>query len=279
MIHLAVPVESTRSRRTKYTAQGLGDRVHLLTLAYAISVKEKQPVTLHLTGEMSYGYKYQSFLEILELFPSDLITLDFHKDNFNSNLEFSSYLRKIGYNVTTFYYKDYPGWKELALGIDASSYLSSLPLLKTPNPNLEKPYVTSQWDSSGKARRLSALDIQSIKMKYLKLGYEIITIGGEAELVDNRQSLKEIATLISGATFHIGVDSGFMHLAQLYLPTSNIHVYASPKNFWSHHLFRGIKNGMQLNVYWKKINKRQFFILKIRYSSNTLLRCWHSLRR
>jgi hypothetical protein len=279
MIHLAVPVESTRSPRTKYTAQGLGDRVHLLTLAYTMSVRQKQSVTLHLTGEMSYGFKRQSFLEILELFPSDLITLHFHTEDFDSNLEFYSFLRKIGFDVTTFYYGDFPGWNEFTLGIDASSYLSSIPLLKAPNPDLEKPYVTSQWDSSGKARRLSTLDIQSIKTKYLNLGYEIITIGGEADLADNRKSLKEIATLISGATFHIGVDSGFMHLAQLYLPTANIHIYASTKNFWSHHLFRGLKNGMQLNVYWKKINKLQVFILKIRYSSNTLLRLWHSLRR
>ena len=74
MIHLAVPIESTRSPRTKYTAQGLGDRVHLLTLAYAMSVRERQSVTLHLTCEMSSGFKRQSFLEILQLFPLDLIT-------------------------------------------------------------------------------------------------------------------------------------------------------------------------------------------------------------
>ena len=67
MIHLAVPVESTRSPRTKYTAQGLGDRIHILTLAYAMSVRERQSVTLHLTCEMSSGFKRQSFLETLQL--------------------------------------------------------------------------------------------------------------------------------------------------------------------------------------------------------------------
>lgn len=279
MIHLAVPVESTRSPRTKYTAQGLGDRVHLLTLAYSISVTEKQPVTLHLTGEMSHGFKRQSFIEILELFPSDLIWIHFHALDFDSNLEFYDYLKSLGFEIKTFYYGDFLGWNEPPLGIDASRYLSLLPLLKAPKPDLEKPYVTSQWDSSGKARRISTIDIQSIKTKYLNLGYEIITIGGEANLEDYRKSLKKIATLISGATFHIGVDSGFMHLAQLYLPPSNIHIYTSPKNFWSHHLFRGLRNGMQLNVHWKKINKLQLYVLKVRYSSNTLLRLWHSLRR
>jgi ADP-heptose:LPS heptosyltransferase len=228
---------------------------------------------------MTRGFKHESFLEILELFPLSSVNLHFHTVDFDSNLEFYGYLKNLGFEIITFYYGDFPGWNEHLIGLDVAPYLNSIPLLKVPTQNLENLYVTSQWDSSGEARRISERDIALIKSSYSKLGYKIVTVGGEATLEIHKKSLKEIATLISGATFHIGVDSGFMHLAQLYLPPSNIHIYASPKNFWSHHLFRGLKNGMQLNVYWKKINMVQVYFLKIRYSSKTLLRLWHSLKR
>jgi hypothetical protein len=81
---------------------------------------------------------------------------------------------------------------------------------------------------------------------------------------------------MSKSAFHIGVDSGFMHLAQLLLPANRIHVYSKPQNFWSHHLFRGIENGMILNKNFRRITALEFQVVSWRYDSPALLSLWHS---
>ena len=53
---------------------------------------------------------------------------------------------------------------------------------------------------------------------------------------------------MSKATYHVGVDSGFLHMSQVYFAPENIHIYTlSPKDRWSHHMHRAKDNGIRIN--------------------------------
>jgi len=45
------------------------------------------------------------------------------------------------------------------------------------------------------------------------------------------------------AEYHVGSDSGMMHLAQLYKRFEDIHIYSPVNGYTSHHLIRAINNG------------------------------------
>ena len=78
--------------------------------------------------------------------------------------------------------------------------------------------------------------------------YEVVTVGGESKDVLLRDSLKHIAYAMSKATYHVGVDSGFLHMSQVYFSPENIHIYTlSPKDRWSHHMHRAKDNGIKIN--------------------------------
>ena len=155
--------------------------------------------------------------------------------------------------------------------IDISEYIKTIPLLTTKNRNFINKescnYVTSQWDSSGKNRQIDNNARKRIIDKYVKMGYEVVTIGGEAENDELKYSLKHIAHVISNAKLHIGVDSGFMHLAQLYLPATNLHIYHERKGWWSHHILRLIDNGGILNQYYIRISIFDRLLNRMRYDS------------
>ena len=148
-------------------------------------------------------------------------------------------------------------------------------MLSAPVKENESKTITSQWDTTGERRKFTPNEITKILDSYRQEGYEIITVGGEAEQGLYRESLSAVAQLMSNSALHIGVDSGFLHLAQLFLPAERIHVYSKPQNFWSHHLFRGIENGMILNQNFKKITPLEFELVSLRYDSPELLRLWH----
>ena len=276
MLNLFAPVESTRSTENRYTAQGLGDRIHLLTIAWALSVNRNEFVRLHLSGDKLDPRKRASFKEILNLFPSSNFDLAFHEVIPESNGEFQSYLRALGINALPFFYQDHPGWREVKSGIEVSAALRKIPLLRAPAKENESKTITSQWDTTGARRKFTPNEITKILDCYRQDGYEIITVGGEAEKGLYRESLSAVAQLMSKSVLHIGVDSGFLHLAQLFLPAERIHVYSKPQNFWSHHLFRGIENGMILNENYKKVTSLQFELVSWRYDSPQILRLWHS---
>lgn len=284
MIHIMSPVQSTRSPNTFYTAQGLGDRVHLVTVAWCISNAMNQPVHLHLHKMQSSERKKNSFNEILQLFPDGHIELVFHEYEPKNDSEFERFLRDNCGEIIRIFYGDYLGWNEKTIGIDVSLFLSRIPLLSFPSGKSRseeianrKRYITSQWDTTGEKRRFKQHEVKKILNAYRLEGYEVITVGGEASEGKYRESLLQIAELIAGAEFHVGVDSGFMHFAQLFLPTSRIHVYSKSGNFWSHHLFRGLDNGMKLNVYFKKISRISLFFIRLRYDSPGLAKVVHNL--
>ena len=68
-----------------------------------------------------------------------------------------------------------------------------------------------------------------------------------------KNSLKHIAYAMSKAKHHVGVDSGFFHMSQVYFSPKNIHIYTTrhPKK-WSHHMQRARDNGIFINGRDKK---------------------------
>jgi hypothetical protein len=267
------PVESTRSTQNQYTAQGLGDRIHLLTILWMISVKKGWNVTLHLSQDKSTLRKRNSFNEIMGLFPPGRFQLLFHDFQPSSDEDFRLYLSSIGITAQKIFYQDYPGWREELTGFEVSEMLRGIKLLRQPIAQEESRYVTSQWDTTGLMRKFSPQEIQEIEGAYINQGFEVVTVGGFASQARFRNSLIDIGELMSASAFH---DSGFMHFAQLFLPPSRIHVYSKPGNYWSHHLFRGLDNGMVLNAHFAKITPFQFQRVLWRYNSPTLLRLWHT---
>ena len=93
---------------------------------------------------------------------------------------------------------------------------------------------------------------QDILEKYKN--YEKIVVGGESKNELLKNSLKHIAYAMSKAKHHVGVDSGFFHMSQVYFSPKNIHIYTTrhPKK-WSHHMQRARDNGIFINGRDKKL--------------------------
>ncbi len=276
MIDLAVRVQSVNEKGKKFTAPGLGDRIHLLTLAYCVAKAENTFVTLHLSGDKTDGKKEASFKEIFDLFPRNLFTFKVHDYFGDSDSAWISYLRNKGVPAQLFSYDDHLGRFEAREQLDISKYLSNIPTLKAPNIKykleLPKKYVTCQWDSTAKTRTLVKTARQRVLDHYRNLGYEIVLIGGESHETLFKTNIRNAAYAISNAEYHIGVDSGFMHLAFLYKPFSSIHLYNEPHGFWSHHLLRARDNKCGINVYYKKINWMGNLRIKLVYDSKIAFR-------
>ena len=105
--------------------------------------------------------------------------------------------------------------------------------------DLPEKFVTMQWDAGRPNlnsirsnaefgnRRCSTDEIIRIINFYNNLGYTVVGVGGQAENDTLRNDLHKIAYIMSKAALHIGVDSGFMHLAKIVMPSNKIHIYTS----------------------------------------------------
>ncbi len=281
-VDIIAPVKSTRSQNAFFTIPGLGDRIHLASILWWIHKEFNESVVLHLSSRQNDLNKRTSFDEILKIFPTNRIKIVRHPYLPTSNRDFNAFLKNQGVEASSFFYGDHPGWNELREGIDVSRYLDHLPLpsnLNVSSKSFLERYVTEQWDSSGSRRRLSTEEIDEIRGIYLGEGLRLETIGGEATNSCNRDSIEAVVDLMRNAEHHIGVDSGFMHLALLTLRPEQIHIYTKVRNYWSHHLFRWIDHGMRVNPNFRTINRRDFLIARLRYDSPTLLRLYHMVRR
>ena len=275
------PVMSTRSQGQNFTAQGLGDRVHLVSVAYQISRIENCPTTLHLALNHWRDYKLDSFKEILELFPPGHITLQFHEHEFSNNRNWSEYIHSKFSDSKLIGYKDHTGWLETNFEIDVSPYLKERFLIHpscTHELVLPKEFIVCQWDSTGVDRRLGPQQILEIEQGYSLLGFEKIVVGGESQTNNLRDCLACAGKAIARAAFFVGVDSGFMHIASQTLPARQIHLYTTPNRFWSHHLFRAIDSGVQINFIGKRINSIEMLFIRLRYDSPRTIKMAHKLK-
>lgn len=274
-INLAAPVASIHERNTPYTAAGLGDRIHLLTVAWAYATKMRCSVVMHISGNGINELKLKSFQEILDLFPEGIIGLAFHDYVGTDNNLWIMYLKDKGIIANTFYYGDYLGRFGKKFGVDISPFLRDFPKIeiahaKTKTKESNKRYITVQWDSTAPTRTLPKHKQLLVISKYQEQGYNIVTVGGESDNFELRTSLSAAAAAISRADLHVGVDSGFMHLAFLYLDFSRIHLYVDTKGFWAHHLFRALKNGCICNFHYLQPTKIEKLRIRLLYNSKVL---------
>jgi hypothetical protein len=174
-----------------------------------------------------FNNKAQSWAEIVALFPAGSVAIEPHDFSPANQKEWKAHV-----GAESWWYGDYPGPRERAERIDISEYLRRVPLLKAkPTCKLPGRFVTVQWDAGGNSRRVS----QTAQRKALELHPEPFTVGGGG-------SVAEAAGAMSKAEGHVGVDSAFFHLAQLYLPPKRIHLCY--RHGMSHHVKRALDNGI-----------------------------------
>ena len=70
-------------------------------------------------------------------------------------------------------------------------------------------------------------EINIIENRYKEQGYEIVRVGGEASIPDMNDSIQAIGYAMAKADGHIGIDSGFLHMANLYHKPEDIHLYTT----------------------------------------------------
>jgi hypothetical protein len=260
---------------------GLGDRIHTVTCAWVLSNKFDEPITIHLSKEKFSQSKKASLEEIINLFPANRIFCRFYDFLPVSDLDWILYLRNLNIEANLLHYRDHPGTYEEFKGIEISQYLNHIPILEpcfVSSMTLPDKFIVCQWDSTAQSRSLPENVIIEILNKYKEEGFTIITVGGEASVPELRNSLKEISFFISRASFFVGVDSGFSHLAYLLLPIDRIHLYNLPKNYWSHHLLRFIDNGGKINYHYKKLAPMRKILVILRNDSPRLKRIFHLFR-
>mgnify|MGYP001156995184 FL=1 len=253
MKHLVMRAYSTIKKNFFYGAPGLGDRIHHIMLCYNYSLVENTPVTLHLTKYQWNRHKPDSWPEIMSLFPEGKVFIEKHLDHEpKDNKSFLEFVKNIGYkNAEEQIYDDFPQRFEPKEGIHCSKYLKLFPNLTAKGQqDLSLPssnFITVQFDSTSKNRMMKQKNRQQILAKYKN--YEKIIVGGESTNPLLKNSLAHIAFAMSQAKFHVGVDSGFLHMSQLYFDPEKIHIYTTrDPSKWSHHLRRGYNNGMKINL-------------------------------
>ena len=220
---------------------GLGDRIDYLCTANMLAQQANDDfITIHkrYTPNPTQKQEFICWDELSSLFKPRHMILEM-SDNFHSNLKFLNYPR---YDIKSEKYHN------------LLTSLGDFPKIKVKDyskemPPLPKKFITMQWDAGQQRRRCSEDEIQRIVDFYKDLGYEIIGVGGQASNPILRNDLHKIAYIMSKADLHVGVDSGFMHLAKIVMPSNKIHIYTSnfTHQFKSRHLQNLLDVGVVLN--------------------------------
>jgi len=261
MKHIAVRSLSLIRNGASYTVPGLGDRLHTVLMGYNYSILNNTPVTLHLTTDKFHRPdKNSSWKEILALFPSGHVFVEGHEVKELSESDWISYLKNKGFDAQTYLYKDTPHPHDFPNGVsemfDAGEIMSHYPCIPSiVDIQLPDKFVTAQfdcnnvpyWQSSSDARKIDPMKIESILSKYKSQGYEIVFIGGDGKgNMKGPGNLKNIGCALSRADYHVGAESGFLVMAQLYMKPEQIKLYVKNKNGYSHHVIRNQNNGVEI---------------------------------
>ena len=256
MKHVVQRYWSTRVPNLVYGCPGFGDIVHSSLLTYLYGQAHNEPATLHIASHQYNRNKPEIWDEVLQLFPTGTVFLNPHETPDDmTDLNFLNLVREQHPYALLHYYKKYPGKLQQVLkpSFFVDEYLKTYPCLSASNPGdkitLPEKFVTAQFDAGSNKRKLHKDQLVSIFDKFKKQGYEIITVGGEAT-----DPLLRTATYagyaLSRADYHIGVDSGYMHLAHMFLKPENIYLYTNrPEGKWEHHLKMFRDCGCKINVY------------------------------
>lgn len=268
MIHLATRAGSVR-RPMPFTCPGLGDMLHQCRVALSYMMSEGDCVTLHCTADKYNRDKPEKWKNIMKLFPKNSIHLKFHPIKTHDEVEWINYLK---YNcgladIKTFYYGKHKGGpleieniKKLKDHVvDADTFLKYPRLTsKDYSDKIELPenFITMQGVGSNATddRSITAKHIERLKEIYKEQGYDIVMLGAgnTNPLLEGPDSLPYIGYILSKAKLHVGIDSGFLHFAELYMKPEQIHLYAKHRPDYfkhilvpSHHVYRSVANGVQ----------------------------------
>jgi hypothetical protein len=250
--HIAIRARCLNTK-APFTAPGLGDRIHSAIIGWTYGQCTDEPATLHLTHDKAFGGRFgnksDSWKEIVSLFPVGSLKLQHHGVLPETEREWLAYLNGAGIAAEMYSYDDYPG-KYPSPGFDVAQYLKQIPTLIAEEQDVKLPakFFTVQWDASAKSRSIPGDRRAAIMERYRRTGYKHVVVGGESPDPQLRWSLKCIGYAMSKAAFHVGVDSAFFHLAQLYMPWERIHLYGMPGGFRSHHALRARDNGARINL-------------------------------
>lgn len=251
MKHIALRSKSVRAGDRPYTCPGLGDRIHSVYLAYQYGKAHNTPVTLHLTddkwsiaGGKPSDKKKKSWAEIIDLFPKGSVAVQPWPVENLPEEKWLGYLKEQGVDAEIYYYKDtikmHPN--ETVVPLEMSQYLKKPILLDEPDADVSLPsgkFITVQWDTTDPGRQISPLLINGIENKWMSWGFKIVDLGNNPG-----RPLAEVGKLMYNASAHLGVDSGFLHMAMLYQEFADIHLYSKGSGaFISHHVLRARSNG------------------------------------
>jgi len=223
----------SRRKPRPFTIPGLGDRLHTAMIAYRYSMTHDVPVRLHVTQKQFYNRpdKEKSWKEILSILPKGTVEIMPHPTGGTvfTDEEWLTYLRDKGFEDVELYWYKGPGTKPPHATLLADDYLSKfipVPAIDcSENISLPKKYMVEQWDSSDYNRCLNVLEVERVRAYYRSNGYEIITVGGEGKNFYTKTSLKHIGYYLANCDVYCGVNSGFFHFAQWYLPMNKIKIY------------------------------------------------------
>ena len=246
------PWNKTSNPTKLYTSPGLGDRVTCLWGLYQWAMKNNhESVTVHLnknhwiSGNPNVD-KPKSWKEVEGLFINQGVNIQVKvhlempiQNDYNT----LKWLKENKDVEASMYYYENPD-----ADINITNYFKDKILLNPPENNVnfslpKKSFVTMQWDGSG-PRRPSDKVVDKVRSYYENNGYEIVDIG-------MRHSLAEIGSYLYHADYHIGMESGMFHMAQLYKNHSQIHIYTTPSV--SAHTRRAKEYGSPINYLIGKI--------------------------
>ncbi len=240
-----------------YSCPGFGDIVHSCLLTYLYGQAHGEPATLHIASHQYNRDKPEIWAEVQRLFPDNTVHVQHHstKHKTYTDLEFMQLVQNKYPEAVLHYYKKYPGKLQQVLkpSFYVDEYMANYAQLpgKIPeNPvTLPARFATWQVDAGSKGRHLLPEQLDQIRQKFANLGCEIVTVGGEAE--DPRlRTAAHAGYAMSRAAYHIGVDSGYMHLAQLYFKPEDIYLYTNKDpGKWLHHLNMARDHGCRINDY------------------------------
>lgn len=263
--HLATRSGSVRGNFA-FTAPGLGDMLHLARLGYSYHKHTGLPTTLHINGKKMTREKPETWESIQSFFDKDELLIQSHDSITFNETEWVHYLESKGLDVKINYYGKHPGgpleqsnlkavWDRAIDADDFMLYPELTPKDFSEEIELPEKFITLQGVSANRcSRSITPANIEQLKRKYQEQGYEIIMLGaGNTDpRLEGPASLPIIAWIMSKSALHVGIDSGFLHFAELFKKPEQIHLYAKrrPEYFKnllvpSHHIYRSVASGVK----------------------------------
>ena len=248
---------STRIPDLQYSCPGFGDIVHSCLLTYLYGQAHGEAATLHIASHQYNRDKPTTWNEVIKLFPKDTVFLKPYETNTMTDQAFLDLVLADHPNAELHYYKKYPGKLQKPLTpffwVDDYLVAEKFPSLAADDLSasicLPESFATMQIDATSIQRRPTQEQVDQLYKKFADLGCEIVVVGGDAVDPALRRATGA-GYAMSRAKYHIGVDSGYLHLAQLYFQPENIYLYTNRnENAWEHHLKMARDNGCHINEY------------------------------